>query len=58
MNWHTWDEFARMGGYGLYVWGAYAVTLALMLIEPLATRRRQRRALAALRDEAAPESAR
>jgi len=34
-----------MGGYGLYVWGSYAVTAALMLIEPVLTRQRHRQAM-------------
>ena len=34
-----------MGGYGLYVWGAYAVTLVLMLAEPMLTRARHTGAL-------------
>ena len=29
MNWSSAAEFFAMGGYGLYVWGAYAVTLGL-----------------------------
>jgi heme exporter protein D len=45
MNWNSTAEFLAMGGYGFYVWGAYAVTLALMLAEPLLARRRHRRAL-------------
>ena len=28
MNWDSAAEFFAMGGYGLYVWGSYAVTLA------------------------------
>ena len=31
MNWNSAAEFFAMGGYGLYVWGAYAVTAACML---------------------------
>jgi len=27
------SEFFAMGGYGLYVWGAYGVTFALLIIE-------------------------
>ncbi len=46
MNWNSWDEFFRMGGYGLYVWGAYAVTLLLMVAEGALTSRHRRRALA------------
>jgi heme exporter protein D len=32
-----------MGGYGLYVWGSYAVTAIFMLVEPaLAARQHQK----------------
>ena len=44
MNWHSAQEFFAMGGYGLYVWGAYGVTAALMLVEPLLVARRHTRA--------------
>ena len=47
MNWHSSAEFFAMGGYGLYVWGAYAVTAAFMLTEPWLVARRRRRALRA-----------
>jgi heme exporter protein D len=33
MNWNSWSEFLAMGGYGLYVWGSYAVTLVVMAAE-------------------------
>ena len=43
MTWGSASNFFAMGGYGLYVWGAYALTAAIMLIEPwLAVRRRAR----------------
>ena len=45
MTWANPAEFLAMGGYGLYVWGAYAVCLAAMLIEPWLTRRQRREAL-------------
>ncbi len=45
MNWSSVSEFFAMGGYGLYVWGAYGVTAALMLLDPIAAMRRHRRAL-------------
>ncbi len=44
-NWNSAAEFFAMGGYGLYVWGAYAVTVVLMLAEPLLVRRRHHRAV-------------
>jgi heme exporter protein D len=34
VNWNSTSEFFAMGGYGLYVWGSYAVTLVAMLLEP------------------------
>ncbi|WP_323122926.1 heme exporter protein CcmD [Burkholderia alba] len=45
MNWHGAAEFLAMGGYGLYVWGAYAVTASTMLLELWTATHRQRRAL-------------
>ena len=47
MNWHSSAEFFAMGGYGLYVWGSYAVAAACMLIEPVLAIRRHRSALRA-----------
>ena len=47
MNWGSLSEFLAMKGYGLYVWGSYGMTLALMLIEPWLARRHRRRALRA-----------
>ena len=46
MNWGSWSEFFSMGGYALYVWGSYAVTAALILMEVIALRGRRRAALA------------
>jgi heme exporter protein D len=53
MNWNSATEFFAMGGYGLYVWGSYAVALALMVIEPVLARQRHRRAWRDAVDQAA-----
>ena len=45
MSWSSPAEFLAMGGYGVYVWGAYGVTAACMLIDPILAARRHRRAL-------------
>jgi heme exporter protein D len=45
MNWGSWDNFWMMGGYGLYVWGSYVVTLALIVAEIALLRLRRRAAL-------------
>ena len=47
--WQSWSDFARMGGYGLYVWGSYAVTFGLLAVEAVQASRRWRRALDAAR---------
>jgi heme exporter protein D len=46
MNWASASEFFAMGGYGLYVWGSYAVAAVVMVAEALLSRRRHRQALA------------
>ncbi len=45
MNWHSASEFFAMGGYGLYVWGSYAVTALVVVVEPWMAARRRRLAL-------------
>lgn len=55
MSWQGWSDFAAMGGYGLYVWGAYAVAALLMGAEALLAARRHRQALRALQDDAAED---
>lgn len=42
MSWGSFNEFAAMGGYGLYVWGSYAVTALALAAELVLVRRRQR----------------
>ena len=45
MNWDSAADFFAMGGYGLYVWGSYAVAALCMVIEPWLARQRHLRAL-------------
>ena len=45
-QWQSFGDFVHMGGYGLYVWGSYLLTLAVLVAEPMLARRRHRRALA------------
>ena len=44
-QWASAADFFHMGGYGLYVWGTFGVSLLLMVAEPLLARRRGRQAL-------------
>lgn len=56
MNWASLDAFLHMGGYGLYVWGSYGLSLVVMLFEAAAVRRRQRLAFLAVKQIADPEN--
>ena len=45
MSWNSLSEFLAMGGYAFHVWASFAVTAALVVIEPLLLRSRRRAAL-------------
>jgi heme exporter protein D len=42
MNWGSAQAFFAMGGYALYVWGAYGVAAACILLELWVLARRRR----------------
>jgi heme exporter protein D len=50
VNWGSAEAFFSMGGDGLYVWGSYAATALLMLLEPVLARRRHAQAIQDARD--------
>jgi len=52
MYWSDWIEFLAMGGYASYVWGAYSVVFAWVLLEPLYLHRAHRRALQSIAEDA------
>jgi heme exporter protein D len=58
MSWGSASEFFAMGGYGLYVWGSYGITAALIGFECWLTLRRRQRALREALASAASEAAR
>lgn len=41
-NWSSWSDFFSMGGFGLYVWGSYGITLVLLVGEVLMLWKRKR----------------
>lgn len=47
MVWNSFADFVHMGGYGLFVWGSFGVTLGLMAAESWLAAARRRRALRA-----------
>jgi len=52
MNWNSASEFFAMGGYGLYVWGSYGVSVLAIAIELWSLRARRARAAGLARGEA------
>jgi heme exporter protein D len=57
MIWDSWDAFWAMGGYGLYVWGSYAVVLICIVVEILLARAGQRESVQTVRDLLEQEAA-
>ena len=55
MNWASVGDFLHMGGYGLYVWGAYGVTFAVLGIEAVSLACRERSTIARLKRESGRE---
>lgn len=51
------SEFWRMGGYGAYVWSAYGITLAVLVLNVWAAKRAHRRSLRRLREAPAGREA-
>lgn len=49
MHWGSINEFWSMGGYGLYVWGSYFVTLAILAIEVFLLRKSRNQTLKLLK---------
>jgi len=43
MHWNSLSEFISMGGYGVFVWGSFAVTFVLLTAELLMLYARKRR---------------
>ena len=51
MQWNSLDDFFRMGGYALYVWGSFGITALALLVEPLLLVHRRNEALRIVRRE-------
>ena len=42
MNWNSLGEFLAMGGYGLYVWGSFAMGALVLAAECLSLAQRRK----------------
>jgi heme exporter protein D len=49
MIWESWQAFWAMGGYGLYVWGSFGMTLLCIVGEIALLRRHRTQVLQRLR---------
>ena len=49
IHWKSFGDFIAMGGYGLYVWGSFAVTALIMIIEPILVARNRKTTIARLK---------
>jgi len=49
IRWPRMADFFAMGGYGIYIWPAYAVFVIVLAIDAIAPRLRRKRVLAEIR---------
>ena len=49
--WNSPAEFFAMGGYALYVWSSFGVCAAILLLEPLVIRARNKAIIQRLKQE-------
>lgn len=50
--WNSFADFLAMGGYGLYVWGSFGVTAAILIVEPIVAVRSRKSLVARLKRQA------
>jgi heme exporter protein D len=49
IHWNSLADFLAMGGYGLYVWGSFGVTVLIMAVEPLLIAKRKKETIRRLK---------
>ncbi len=49
IHWNSFSDFLAMGGYGLYVWGSFGVTVLIMAVEPMLVVRNRKTTIARLK---------
>ncbi len=54
--WNSFSDFLAMGGYGLYVWGSFGVTVLIMAVEPIVVARNQKATKSRLKRQIRAES--
>ena len=56
MIWNSWNDFWAMGGYGLYVWGSFGVTVLCVALEMLWVKNARAQALSQIAHELVAET--
>lgn len=54
--WNSFSDFLHMGGYGLYVWGSFGVTVVIMIVEPIVVARTRKNTISRLKRQLRAES--
>jgi len=49
IHWNSFSDFLAMGGYGVYVWGSFGVTVLIMAVEPILIARNRKTTIARLK---------
>ena len=56
IHWNSFSDFLAMGGYGLYVWGAFGVTVLIMAVEPIVVARNRKTTITRLQRQMRAET--
>ena len=56
IHWNSFSDFLAMGGYGLYVWGSFGVTVLIMAVEPIMVARNRKTTLTRLKRQMRAET--
>ena len=56
IHWNSFSDFLAMGGYGLYVWGSFGVTVLIMAVEPIMVARNRKTTITRLKRQMRAET--
>jgi heme exporter protein D len=56
IHWNSFSDFLAMGGYGLYVWGSFGVTVLIMAVEPIMVARNRKTTITRLQRQMRAET--
>ncbi len=56
IHWNSFSDFLAMGGYGLYVWGSFGITVLIMVVEPIMVARNRKTTITRLKRQMRAET--